>query len=96
MEEECLQRHAAAPPTSAAAAAKAVVAAAAAVAAAAVAIPNGERCDHCPHFPVWKHLQRNPLRRKKRQKILFLFTATTFKKNESGSNFQRIQIWNDH
>ncbi len=24
-----------------------------------------------------------------------LFTATTFKKNESGSDFQRIQIWND-
>ena len=69
-------------------------------------LPSGQYCGHggaifaCrpeapPHFPVWKHLQRSPLRRKKRQKSLFLFLATTFKKNKSGSNFQRIQIWND-
>jgi hypothetical protein len=32
---------------------------------------------------------------RKGRKSLFLFTATTFKKNESGSDFQRIQIWND-
>ncbi len=56
-EEEYLRRRAAAPPTLAAAAA-----------AAAVAIRNGERCDHCSHIPVWKHLQRNPFRRKKRQR----------------------------
>jgi hypothetical protein len=97
-EEEYLQQHLVAPPTLAAAVAVAAVAAAAAAvvaAAAAAAIPNGERCDHRPHFPVWKHLRRNPLRRKKRQKSLFLFTATTFKKNKSRSDFQLIQIWNN-
>jgi hypothetical protein len=33
--------------------------------------------------------------RKGRKGLLFLSTATTFKKHESGSDFQRIQIWND-
>jgi hypothetical protein len=75
----------------------AAAAAAAAAAAVAAAIPNGERRDHRPHFPVWKHLRRNPVRRKKRQKksSILIFMATTFKKNESGSDFQQIQIWND-
>jgi hypothetical protein len=85
MEEEYLWRRAAAPPTSAAAAAMAAVAEAAAAAAmAAAAIPNGERCDHCPHFPVCKHLRRNPLRRKKRQKkSIFIY----------GNNFKEKQIF---
>jgi hypothetical protein len=41
------------------------------------------------------HLRRNPVRRKKRQKKSTFIYGTTFKKNESGSDFQRIQIWND-
>jgi hypothetical protein len=41
------------------------------------------------------HLQRNPFRRKKRQKKSIFIYGTTFKKNESGSDFQQIQIWND-
>ncbi len=62
-EEEYLRRCAAAPPMLAAAAAAAAAAVAVAAAAAAVAIPNREQCNHCPHFPVWKHLQRSPVRR---------------------------------
>jgi hypothetical protein len=41
------------------------------------------------------HLRRNPFRRKKRQKKFIFIYGTTLKKNESGSNFQQIQIWND-
>jgi hypothetical protein len=36
------------------------------------------------------HLWRNPLRRKKRQKKSIFIHSATFKKNESGSNFQQI------
>jgi hypothetical protein len=53
---------------------------------------------HCHRFVIVTarpHLQRNPLRRKKRQKKYIFIYGTTFKKNESGSNFQQIQIWND-
>ena len=38
---------------------------------------------------------RNPYRKKKRQKKSIFFYGTTFKKNESGRDFQRGQIWND-
>jgi hypothetical protein len=49
-----------------------------------------------PPFPVWKHMRRNPYRKKKRQKkSIFIIYGTTFKKNESGRDFQRVQIWND-
>ncbi len=69
-------------------------------------LPSGQYCGHGgvifawrpeapPHFPVWKHLQRNPLRRKKRQKKSIFIHGTTFKKNKSGSDFQRVQIWNN-
>ncbi len=54
---------------------------------------------HCCHrfviVTARPHLRRNPLRRKKRQKKSIFIYGTTFKKNESGSNFQQIQIWND-
>jgi hypothetical protein len=40
-------------------------------------------------------LRRNPYRRKKRQKKSIFIYGTTFKKNESGRDFQRGQIWND-
>ena len=43
----------------------------------------------------WRHLRRNPYRRKKRQKKSIFIYGTTFKKNESGRDFQRGQIWND-
>jgi hypothetical protein len=33
--------------------------------------------------------------KKKRQKKSFFIYGTTFKKNESGRDFQRGQIWND-
>jgi hypothetical protein len=66
-EEEYLQQRAAAPPSLAAAAAMVAAVGAVAVAAAEAAIPNREGCNHHPHFPVWKHLRRNPPRRKKRQ-----------------------------
>ncbi len=47
-------------------------AAAAAAVAAEAKIPNGERSDHRSHFPVWKHLRRNPFkRRKKAEKVYF-------------------------
>ncbi len=56
-------------------------------------------CHHCCHCFVivttHPHLWRNPLRRKKRQKKSIFIYGTTFKKNESGSDFQLIQIWND-
>jgi hypothetical protein len=42
------------------------------------------------------HLWRNPIRRRKRQKSLFLFTAQQIGKNESLPSLQRVQIWNDH
>jgi len=48
-----------------------------------------------PPFPVWKHMRRNPYRKKKRQKKSIFIYGTTFKKNESGRDFQRVQIWND-
>jgi len=35
------------------------------------------------------------LEKKKRQKKFFFIYGTTFKKNESGRDFQRGQIWND-
>jgi hypothetical protein len=56
------------------------------------------RRHHCHCFVIVTarpHLQRNPLRRKKRQKKAIFIYGTTFKKNESGSDFQQIQIWND-
>jgi hypothetical protein len=40
-------------------------------------------------------LRRNPYRKKKRQKKSFFIYGTTFKKNESGRDFQRGQIWNN-
>jgi hypothetical protein len=40
-------------------------------------------------------LRRNPFRKKKRQKKSIFIYGTTFKKNESGRDFQRGQIWND-
>jgi hypothetical protein len=46
-------------------------------------------------FPVWKHMRRNPFRKKRRQKKSIFFYGTTFKKNESGRDFQRVQIWYD-
>ncbi len=48
-----------------------------------------------PPFPVWKHMRRNLYRKKKRQKKSIFIYHTTFKKNESGRDFQRGQIWND-
>jgi hypothetical protein len=33
--------------------------------------------------------------KKKRQKKSIFIYGTTFKKNESGRDFQRVQIWND-
>ncbi len=53
------------------------------------------RCHRFVIVTTHPHLRRNPLRRKKRQKKSIFIYGTTFKKNESGSNFQRIQIWND-
>ena len=41
------------------------------------------------------HLRRNPFRKKeKAEKSIFIY-GTTFKKNESGRDFQQGQIWND-
>jgi hypothetical protein len=40
-------------------------------------------------------MRRNPCRRKKRQKKSIFIYGTTFKKNESGRDFQQGQIWND-
>jgi hypothetical protein len=40
-----------------------------------------------PPFPVWKHMRRNPYRKKKRQKKSIFIYGTTFKKNESGKRF---------
>jgi len=41
-------------------------------------------------------LRRNPYRKKEKAEKVFLFIyGTTFKKNESGRDFQRGQIWND-
>ena len=42
-----------------------------------------------PPFPVWKHMRRNPFRKKKRQKKSIFIYGTTFKKNESGQDFQQ-------
>jgi hypothetical protein len=54
-------------------------------------------CCHCFVIVTARpHLRRNPVRRKKRQKKCIFIYGTTFKKNESGSNIQQIQIWNDH
>jgi hypothetical protein len=39
------------------------------------------------------HLRRYPFRKKKMQKKSFFIYSTTFKKNESGQDFQRVQIW---
>jgi hypothetical protein len=54
---------------------------------------------HCFHrfviVAAHPYLRRNPVRRKKRQKKSIFIYGTTFKKNESGSDFQQIQIWND-
>ena len=44
---------------------------------------------------VQQHLRRNTFRKKKRQKKSIFIYGTTFKKNESGRDFQRGQIWND-
>ena len=42
------------------------------------------------------HIQRNelPISLKKKS-VIFIIYGTTFKKNESGQDFQRGQIWND-
>jgi hypothetical protein len=48
-----------------------------------------------PPFPVWKHMRRNPYRKKKRQKKSIFIYSTTVKKNESARDFQQGQIWND-
>jgi hypothetical protein len=40
-------------------------------------------------------LRRNPKEKKKRQKKSIFIYDTTFKKNESDRDFQRVQIWND-
>ncbi len=41
------------------------------------------------------YLWRNPYRQKeKAEKVNFIY-GKTFKKNESGRDFQRVQIWND-
>ncbi len=48
-----------------------------------------------PPFPVWKYMWRNPYRKKKRQKKSIFIYGATFKKNESGRDFQRGQIWNN-
>jgi hypothetical protein len=53
------------------------------------------RCHHFVIITARPHLRRNPLRRKKRQKKFLFIYGTTFKKNESEFDFQRIQIWND-
>jgi hypothetical protein len=53
------------------------------------------RCHHFVIVTAHPHLRRNPFRRKKRQKKSIFIYGTTFKKNESGSNIQQIQIWND-
>jgi hypothetical protein len=45
-----------------------------------------------PPFLVWKHMRRNPFRKKKRQKKSIFIYGTTFQKNESGRDFQRFQI----
>jgi hypothetical protein len=52
------------------------------------------RCYRFVIVTTRQHLRRNPFRRKKRQKKSIFIYGTTFKKNESGSDFQRIQIWN--
>jgi hypothetical protein len=63
--------------------------------------PSSHFCSrrhHCHCFVIvtaHPHLRRNPIRRKKRQKKSIFIYGTTFKKNASGSDFQRIQIWND-
>jgi hypothetical protein len=63
--------------------------------------PSSHCCSHrhcCHRFVIVTtrpHLRGNPLRKKKRQKKSIFIYGTTFKKNESGSNFQRIQICND-
>ena len=42
------------------------------------------------------HIQRNELPISLKQKsVIFIIYGTTFKKNESGRDFQRGQIWND-
>jgi hypothetical protein len=48
------------------------------------------RCHRFVIVIAHPHLQRNPLKRKKRQKKSIFTYSTTFKKNESGSNFQQI------
>jgi hypothetical protein len=64
-------------------------------------VPSYHCCSrrhHCHHFVIvttHPHLQRNPLRRKKRQNKSIFIYGTTFKKNKSGSDFQRIQIWDN-
>jgi hypothetical protein len=68
---------------------------------ASAPVPSSHCCSrrHCFHCFVIvttrPHLRRNPVRRKKRQKKSIFIYGTIFKKNESGSDFQRIQIWND-
>jgi hypothetical protein len=63
--------------------------------------PSSHCCSrrHCCHrfviVTARPHLRRNPIRRRKRQKKSIFIYGTTFKKNKSGSDFQRIQIWND-
>jgi hypothetical protein len=54
------------------------VAAATATAVAEAKIPNGERCYHHPHFSVLKHLQRNPFKRKKVEKVYFYLRHKNF------------------
>jgi hypothetical protein len=53
------------------------------------------RCHRFVIVTARPHLRRNPIRRKKRHKKSIFIYGTTFKKNESGSDFQRIQTWND-
>jgi hypothetical protein len=69
-------------------------------------LPSGQYCSHgvaifawssaaTPPFQVWRHIRRNPFEIKKKQKQSIFIYCTTFKKNESGRDFQQGQICND-
>jgi hypothetical protein len=63
------------------------------VSAALAPAPSSHCCTHHHHchciviVTAQPHLWRNPVRRRKRQKSLFLFTAQQIEKSESGPSF---------
>jgi len=48
-----------------------------------------------PFSSLEAHAEESIQKKEKTEKVNFYIYGTTFKKNESGRDFQRVQIWND-